>query len=88
VPIRLSGERWSHIIEHRDELAGRMDDVLNAVSHPDWVTRGKSGSIIAWKGFGRSKYLSVIYKEIGRTDGFVITAFFTTKPKKRMKIWP
>lgn len=40
VPIRLTAERWMHIVEARDELAGRMTDVLNTVERPDWVTRG------------------------------------------------
>lgn len=30
----------------------------------------------------------VIYKELGSDDGFIITAFFTKKPKKRGKVWP
>ena len=29
VPIRLTAERWMHIIEARDELAGRLPDVLD-----------------------------------------------------------
>jgi hypothetical protein len=37
----------------------------------------------SWRGF-----LAVIYKEIGEDDGFIITAFFTKKPKKRGKVWP
>ena len=36
VPIRLSSERWGHIVENHDDLAGRLDDVLNAVSDPAW----------------------------------------------------
>jgi hypothetical protein len=47
VPIRLTGERWMHIVEARDELAGRAQDVLNAVESPDWVTRGYRGSLVA-----------------------------------------
>lgn len=88
VPIRLTAERWLHIVEARDELAGRIDDVLVAVEQPDWVTRGYGGALVAWKGFGRSRYLAVIYREVSRDDGFVITAFHTTKPRKRQKLWP
>ena len=88
VPIRLTAERWLHIVENRDELAGRLHDVLAAVADPDWVTKGYRGSLVAWKGFGRSGYLAVIYKELSRQDGFVITAFFTRMPKKRNKVWP
>ncbi len=28
VPIRLTAERWWHIIENHDDLAGYYDDVL------------------------------------------------------------
>jgi hypothetical protein len=65
-----------------------MDEVLAAVETPDWVTRGYRGSLVAWKGYGRKRFLSVIYKELRPDDGFVITAFFTSKPSKRNKVWP
>jgi hypothetical protein len=88
VPIRLTEERWRHIVEARDELEGREEDVLDVVCAPDWITRGYRGSLVAWKGYGKRGYLAVIYKELGGVDGFVITAFFTRKPKKRGKVWP
>jgi hypothetical protein len=88
VPIRLTAERWMHIVEARDELAGRSEEVLAAVEHPDWVTRGYRGSLVAWKGYGRKGHLAVIYKELSRHDRFIITAFFTRKPSKRKKVWP
>ncbi len=88
VPIRLSDEGWNHIIEAHDELADRRDDVLDVVESPHWVTRGYRGSLVAWKGYGKRGYLAVIYKELTDDDGFVITAFFTKKPRKRGKVWP
>jgi len=88
VPIRLTWERWAHIVEARDELAGRMQDVLAAIETPDWVTRGYRGSLLAWKGFGRRGFLVVIYKETSAADGFVITAYFTRKSSKKKKVWP
>lgn len=88
VPIRLTAERWMHITEARDELAGRMDEVLDCIESPDWVTKGYRGSLIAWKGYGRRGYLAVVYKEHGARDGFVITAFMTRKAKKGNKVWP
>src|SRR5438105_11549418 len=88
VSIRLTDERWLHIVEARDDLVDRAADVLDVVQSPDWVTKGYRGSLVAWKGYGRRGYLAVIYKEIGRNDGFIITAFFTKKPKKREKVWP
>jgi hypothetical protein len=88
VPIRLTDERWTHIVEARDELAGRMNEVLGTIEEPDWITRGYRGSQIAWKGYGQKRFLAVIYKEIRKDEGFVVTAFFTSKPRKSKKIWP
>lgn len=88
VPIRLTAERWTHIVENHDELAGRMDDVLDALNSPDWVSKGYGGALIAWKAAGRKRHLGVFYKEVSKRDGFVITAFMTTKPKRKPKVWP
>ena|ERR1700733_13917309 len=88
VPIRLPEKRWLHIVETRDELADKSAEVLDAVESPDWVTKGYRGSLVAWKGYGRRGYLGVIYKELGPEDGFIITAFFTKKPKKWGKYGP
>ena len=32
------------------------------------------------------KYLVVVYRELSKEDGFVITAYFTSKPSKRREI--
>jgi hypothetical protein len=88
VPIRLTPERWIHVIEAHDDLAGALPDVLDTLESPDWVTKGYGGALIAWKGVGRKRFLGVVYKERSRNDGFVITAYFTSKPKRRHRIWP
>ena len=88
VPIRLTEERWTHIVENHDDLAGRSSDVLEVVENPQWITRGSRGSLIAWKGFGRLGYLCVHYREVSDDDGFVITAYFTRKARKDNKVWP
>ena len=33
VPIRLTEERWFHIVEHHDEMAGYSNDVLLAIEY-------------------------------------------------------
>ncbi|MCL6494354.1 MAG: hypothetical protein K6T54_06175 [Ignavibacterium sp.] len=78
VPIRLTSERWIHIIENHDDLAGYRDDVLSAVEEPDYLIAGYNEAKIALKKMER-KFLAVIYKEINFNDGFIITAFFTSK---------
>lgn len=71
VPIRLTDERWFHIVENHDDLAGYYDQVVEAVEDPDVILKGQGGALIAGKALGRSKYLMVIYGELSRKDGFI-----------------
>lgn len=87
VPIRLTRERWFHIVENHDELAGRYDDVLSAIEDPDLVLPGYGGALIAVRGVGRQQYLAVVYKELGSEDGFVLSAYLTRKVIRRKAIW-
>jgi hypothetical protein len=82
VPIRLTYERWYHIIESHDDLASHFYDVLETVQKPDFVVRGNKGSLKAVRNIRKKKWLIVIYREVSKHDGFVITAYFLdTKPK-------
>ena len=47
VPIRLTEERWYHIVENHDDLAGYYDEVLLTVENPDFVMRGHRGALVA-----------------------------------------
>jgi hypothetical protein len=38
-------ERWFHIIENHDDLAGHDDDVLSAIEDPDFVIEGYAKEI-------------------------------------------
>jgi hypothetical protein len=60
VPIRLTDERWCHIVENHDDLAGYYDEVLLTVENPDFVMRGYRGALVAVRSLGRRKYLVVI----------------------------
>ena len=40
VPVRLTGERWAHIVEAHDEMAGRINEVLETVAEPEWISAG------------------------------------------------
>ena len=87
VRIRLTEERWFHIVENHDDLAGHYDDVLDAVEEPDFILRGYGGALIAVKGVARRTYLAVIYREVSRDDGFIITAYFTSRISRRSILW-
>ncbi len=89
VPIRLTEERWFHIIESHDEMAGHYDDVLDTVENPDYIIKGYRDALIALKRVSKKKFLAVVYKELSHEDGFIITAYFTTKIKleKEVILW-
>lgn len=89
IPIRLTAERWLHIIENHNDLAGYYEDVLNTIEEPDYIIKGYKEAFIALKEIKKGKFLAVIYKEISKEDGFVITAYFTSKIKleKEVIIW-
>jgi hypothetical protein len=87
VPIRLTEERWMHIVNNHDELAGYYDDCLRVIEEPDLVLAGTQGSLKAVKGYGRNRYLVVLYREVSTEDGFVITAYFVGSIKRRRILW-
>ncbi|MCL0067108.1 hypothetical protein M1N54_04430 [Thermodesulfovibrionales bacterium] len=87
VPIRLTYERWYHIIENHDELASYFHEVLDTIEKPKFVVRGNKGSLKASKSMGRRKWLVVIYKELSKRDGFVITAYFLNTKPRGEAIW-
>lgn len=86
VPVRLTEERWVHIVENHDDLAGYFDDVLAAVESPDYVIRGYEGALVALRQKEKGKFLAVVYKEAHGSDGFVITAYFTGKIKLEREV--
>ena len=77
-PIRLTDERWVHIVEGHPEMAGYLNDVLLAVDNPSWVVEGGDTELLALMYMRPDKLLVVVYKEESN-DGFIITSFFTSK---------
>lgn len=82
--IRLPDERWLHIVEGHPEMAGHLNNVLFAVGAPDKVLQGSEDELLAVVHEHLTKLLVVVYKE-SKTDGFIITAFFTNKVDKLLK---
>jgi len=87
IPIRLTPERWFHIVENHDELAGYFFDILETIEHPDLIIRGNNGTLKASKNFGKKKWLIVIYREVSKKDGFIITSYFIDKCPGGEVIW-
>lgn len=90
VPIRLTDERWSHIIEEHCELAGLRLEVLETVAFPSRILEGGEGERLAVREIEPGKALVVVCREL-QGDGFVITAFVTRRVQsleRRNQLWP
>ena len=88
VPIRLTEERWQHIIDGHVDLANYSNDVIGVVERPDAVFEGRRGSLIAVRSYGRRGHLGVFYREVSADDGFIITARFLVQQPRSSRVWP
>jgi hypothetical protein len=92
VPIRLSQERWGHVVRRHPEMKEQKEKVLETVSDPDAIYQGDYDECLAVRLYPRTpltrKHLVVVYRETSHNDGFILTAYFATEPSKRRKtVW-
>jgi len=91
IPIRLTDERWAHIVEEHCELAGMREEVMQTISDAERVVTGNAGELLAVRMVEAGKALVVVYREVSADDGFVITAFLTRRLAsldRREQVWP
>lgn len=90
VLIRLTEERWRHIIVRHPSLKPLLGEVLAAVERPQRVFLGSEREFLATRPCKALPHLVVVYR-IDRSDGFVITAFDAKSEayfRRRKQIWP
>jgi len=87
VPIRLTDERWEHILDSHPELASYCETILDAVENPDYILASRGGSLGAVVVLGRKAFLHVFYVEKSRRDGFIISARMEEKMDKARIVW-
>ncbi len=91
VSIRLTQERWLHIITAHPEITSTdYQKVLAVVGNPDIVLSGDTGELLAVKKSSRKHFFVVVYKEVSLIDGFILTAYKTSDVRwllKRKVIW-
>jgi hypothetical protein len=93
VPIRLTDERWQHIIRGHPEMTEQIDEVLQTLSEPDKIQLGDTNELLAIRRYEKTpvttnKFLVVAYRETTLEDGFVLTAYFTRRPStSRKTLW-
>ena len=90
VPIRLTDERWSHIESNHPEMEVHRAQVLETIGEPDFVQEGDFGVLLAVRQYHQAplagKHVLVAYRELGKTDGFVLTAYLTRRPSLRRRV--
>jgi hypothetical protein len=88
VPIRLTDERWDHIVVSHPEMSAlREAALLDAVENPDYILRSRRGALAAVVVLGRKAFLHVFYVEKGRRDGFILSAYLEEEMDKTKIIW-
>jgi Txe/YoeB family toxin of Txe-Axe toxin-antitoxin module len=80
--IRLTDERMSHIMRNHPETKNCIAWILETIENPNFIIAGDFGELLAVKLYDKTpvsqdKYLIVVYKETGKLDGFILTAYFS-----------
>lgn len=88
VPVRLTDERWEHVLDQHPEDFSYLDFemTLDTVEDPEYILRGRGGALIAVAEIS-GDFLHVYYREASSTDGFVITAYYKTSFDRSKVIW-
>jgi hypothetical protein len=87
VPIRLTDERWEHILDSHPELASYRETILDTVKNPDYILASRRGALAAVVVLGRRAFLHVFYVEKGQSDGFILSARVEEKMDKAKIVW-
>jgi hypothetical protein len=82
--IRITLKQWAHVSDAHDYMAGNLDKVMETLAEPDRIIEGNRGESLALRQYEStnitSKTAIVVYRD--EPDGFLITAFFTSRPDK------
>ncbi len=92
VPIRVTEERLRHASRDRRDLLDQEENIAVALREPDVVVQSRKDAKVRLyhRRFENSpvgdKFLCVVVKWVD--DAFMLTAFFTSAPKKGRQLWP
>jgi hypothetical protein len=65
--------------------------MLETIENPDCIIAGDFGELLAIRLYDKTpvtndKYLTVVYKETSKLDGFILTAYFSRSINKTRRI--
>lgn len=91
VAVRLTDERLNHILEH-PEMTLQRESIAQTIKDPEIVIQSLSdeNTHLYYRFYQKltigAKYLCVVVKSRGE-DAFVVTAYFTDRPKRGEVLW-
>jgi len=91
VLIRLTNERWEHIVTEHPEMRTYYNQVLETLENPDLIQRDDStGALLTLRFYEQisenKKFVVVVYLEVNRYDGFITTAYLRKQPSSNKRI--
>jgi len=92
VPVRLTDERWQHVVYRHPDMGTQRERVLETLAEPDMIQEGDFGTLLAVRLYLETpltrKYLVVVYRETSSEDGFVLTAYLASQlSARRGTLW-
>jgi len=92
VPVRLTEERWQHVMHRHPDMETQRERVLETLVEPDMIQEGDFGTLLAARLYPETpltrKYLVVVYRETSSEDGFVLTAYLASQlSARRDTLW-
>lgn len=83
--IHLSKERWNHILLEHPDISDKLEEIKQILEKPDVVMPHKFDISMRnyYKYYKSEKSYFMISVKYLNGDGFVATAFYTTKITKR-----
>ena len=92
VPIRITEERWAHIVERHLSLAGTKPLVIETLEDPQVIQRGDTDELLAARLYPDTplgeKWMVVAYRETSPEDGFIITAYLARRlSRTKEELW-
>ncbi len=76
-----------NIFQSGIHISGFYEVMLQAVENPEFLLRGEKKSKIGILNTGRRRWLHVVYREIDKNDGFIISAFINNDFNRDKIIW-
>ena len=92
VPVRLTEERWQHVVRRHPDMETQRERVLETLAEPDMIQEGDFGTLLAARLYPETpltrKDLVVVHRETSSEDGFVLTAYLASQlSARRDTLW-